>query len=122
MQPIFPRVPATRPIGPFLIYAQRFDVIPQLTSTSRRAMCPEPTTGMYVVKHATRVDGSRVGGVVALSRLRAPAPLLPRFVGDTADPRLTKHNSLEYSPEAWLNKFHDKDLFYTLTMTAAGAS
>jgi hypothetical protein len=70
---------------------------------------------MYVLKRAKRADGSRVGDILPLSWLRAPAPLQPRFIGPAADPRLTKHNSLEYSREFWLNKYSDKDFYYALT-------
>jgi hypothetical protein len=74
---------------------------------------------MYVLKHTKCTDGSRIGNIVALSRLWALAPLLPRFVGNTADSRLTMQNCLDYSSEVWLNKFHHKDLFYILTFGAA---
>jgi hypothetical protein len=115
-RPVFDQGSPPR-VDPFLIYCQRFDIVPQLTSTSGRATYPELTTGMYVLKRATRTDGSRIGDIVGLSQLRAPAPLLPRFVGRSADTRLTMHNSLEYSSEAWLNKYHDHEIFYALTLT-----
>jgi hypothetical protein len=121
MRPVLNRgMPPIHRLEPYFIYAQRFDVVPQLTSSSRWAACPERSTGMFVLKRATRANGSRIGGIVALSCLRAPAPLLPRFVGGNADPRLTMHNCLDYSSEAWLNKYHEKDLFYTLTLASSG--
>ena len=117
MRPVFQSTSTAR-ADSFLIYGQRFDVVPQVTQTSRRAICPEPTTGMYVLKRATRADGSRVGDVVSLSRLRAPAPLLPCFVGASADARLTAHNSIDYSSEVWLNKYQDHEIFYSLTLAS----
>jgi hypothetical protein len=105
-----------RGLDQYLVYAYRYDVVPQSAPGSRRAACPELTTGMYVLKRGTRTNGSRIGDVVSLSTLRAPAPLLPRFVGASADPRLTMHNSLNYSSEAWLNKYHDHETFYALSL------
>lgn len=106
-------------LDPYLIYAHRFDIVPQNDpDTSRRETRPEYATGMYVVKRARRSDGSCIGDILSLSQLRAPAPLQPRFPGVAADPRLKAHNSLEYSQEFWLNKYFEKDLYYALTFGA----
>lgn len=99
----------------FLTYAERFDVIPQPTNlgSTTRARCPDPVTGMYVLKRAFRSNGTRMGGVVPLSQARIAAPLIPKY-GTQADPKLTCHNSLEFSTEFFLNHFFDKELYYFL--------
>jgi hypothetical protein len=123
MQPIRGRAcPAIRGLDQYLIYAHRYDVVPQSAPALRRAARPELTTGMYVLKHGTRADGSRIGDVVNLLAIRAPAPLLPRFVGTSADPRLAAHNSLNYSSEVWLNKYHDDETFYALSLPPISAN
>jgi hypothetical protein len=116
MQPILGRgCPTIHGLDQYLIYAYRYDIVPQSAPASRRVARLELTTGMYVLKRGTRADGSRIGDVVNLSAIRAPAPLLPRFVGTSADPRLAPHSSLNYSSEVWLNKYHDHEIFYALS-------
>ena len=97
----------------FLVYAERFSIIPQPThyGSTTRGPCPDPATGMYVVERSVRSDGTRLGDVVPLSQLRIPSPLIPRY-GIRADPRLTAQNSSEYSTEFHLNHFFDKELYY----------
>lgn len=68
---------------------------------------------MYVLKRARRSDGTIMGGILPLCQTRALVDLVPRF-GNEADRRLTKANILEYSAEFWLNKYFDKEIFYTL--------
>ena len=98
----------------YLVYAQRFDIVPQLTITPpARAATPDPTTGLYVVKRALRADGSRIGDIVPLSHCRTPVQLIPRF-GAKADTRLTSSNSMEWSREFFLNAYFDKDIFQYL--------
>lgn len=100
-------------INVFLIYAEHFDIIPQPTSygSMTRGCCPDPATGMYVMKRSLRSSGARLGDVVPLSQARIFAPLIPRY-GDRADPKLTAQNSLEFSTEFHLNHFFDKELYY----------
>ena len=102
-------------VNVYLIYAERFDIIPQLThlTSTSRARCPDPVTGMYVVKRATRSNGTRMGDVVPLTQIRSTAPLIPRY-GSRAHPKLTSRNSMEFSTEFYLNKFFDKDLYYMM--------
>jgi hypothetical protein len=66
-----------------------------------------------MLKRALRGDGSRIGDIVPLSRLRIPVELIPRF-GKNADLRLTRYNSLEYSSEFYLNKYSDKEILYSV--------
>jgi hypothetical protein len=68
---------------------------------------------MYVLKRSHRSDGSRMGDIIPLTNLRAPADIIPRF-HRKVDARLTKGSSLEYSQDFFLNKFFDPELFYAL--------
>lgn len=98
----------------YLLYAQRFDIIPQPTTTPpTRAMIPDPTTGLYVFKRALRTDKTRIGDIIPLSHCRMPIQLVPRF-GTKADVRLTSKNSMEWSREFFLNAYFDKDIFQYL--------
>jgi hypothetical protein len=101
----------------FLAYVQRFDVVPQTTFTSAsglsRGCHPDPVSKMYVLKRSTRANGTRMGGIIPLSHLRAPADLITRFF-QVADARLTKESSLEYGTEFLLNDFFTKDLYPAL--------
>lgn len=100
----------------FLAYVQRFDIIPQTTSTgstTSRGYVPEPSTKMYILKRSSRADGIRMGDIIPLSHIRAAVDLVPQFM-EAADSRLTKENSLEYSNEFLLNHFFDKQIYYSL--------
>lgn len=102
----------------FLAYIQRFDIIPQLNplisgSTTQRGQYPDPSSGMYVVKKATRSNGTPIGDIVPLNQLQSLVDLTPRF-GAKADTRFDKTNSLACATEFWLNKYFDKDLFFAL--------
>lgn len=66
---------------------------------------------MYILKRATRSDGSRLGDIVEVQNIRTPVELIPRF-GEKADPRLTPYNSLEFSKEVRLNKYSEKELLW----------
>jgi hypothetical protein len=68
---------------------------------------------MYVVKRASRSNGTRMGDIIPLSEIRIGTPLIPRY-GPQADPKLTSRNSMEFSTEFFLNKFFDKELYYTM--------
>ena len=81
---------------------------------TRQGPYPDPASQMFVLKRALRQDGSIIGDVISLSRLRALVELTPVF-GEKADLRLTKESSLEYSVHFWLDKYFDKELFYALT-------
>jgi hypothetical protein len=97
----------------FLIYAQWFDIVPQSTNlgSTMHAHCPDPVTGMYVMKRSSQSNSVHMGGVVPLSQIQIAAPLIPKY-GAQADPKLTSHNSLEFSTEFYLNDFFDKELYY----------
>jgi len=101
----------------FLTYVQRFDIVPQRSSTvsttTTKSPCPEPSSSLYVLKRAKRTDDSIIGDVVPLRQLRALVDLVPRF--HEATPRaLTNKNSSVYSTEFFLNKYFDKEMFWAL--------
>jgi hypothetical protein len=99
---------------PYLAYCQRLDIVPQTVVPGQTAeRVADPVSGMFIVKRALRADGTRVGDIVPLSRLRVPVELIPRF-GKKADARLTPQNSLEYTSEFYLNKYSDKEIFYSV--------
>lgn len=99
---------------PFLVYCQRFDIVPQSTTPGgRRYPVADPVAGMYVLKRALRVDNSRIGDIIPLSRLRTPLDLIP-LCGSKADTRLTDKNSCQYASEFHLNKYWDKEIFASI--------
>lgn len=95
------------PTTAYLMYAQRFDIVPQNGSPTGR----ELSSGMYVLKRAKRADGSRLGDVIEVKNIRTPVELIARF-GRKADPRFTPYNSLEFSSEVRLNKYSSKELLW----------
>ncbi|KAF8421732.1 hypothetical protein L210DRAFT_865548 [Boletus edulis BED1] len=102
-------------VGPyshrFLVYAQRFDIVPQGNSGV------ECTTGLHVLKRATQhVSGmtSTLGDIFPLDQLRSYMHVVPRF-GRVADNRLTSSNFVEYPESFFLNKYIDKDFFYAIS-------
>ncbi|KAJ6577731.1 hypothetical protein B0H19DRAFT_1337416 [Mycena capillaripes] len=113
---VVPRNGFVSPVGTdqFLAYVQRFDIVSQIDPvTQTRGSVPEPTTGMYQVKRARRADGSPMGDIVPLERLRAAVELTPRF-GKTANKRLTHATTLDYCEDFWLDHWYTKELFWTL--------
>ncbi|CAA7259005.1 unnamed protein product [Cyclocybe aegerita] len=102
--------------GRFLAYIQRYDIISHLKDPKNPATCgphPEPSSGLHLLKHGMRTNGELIGDVVPLCQLRALADVSPRL-GQKADRKFTKQNSLHYSTEFWLNKYFDKETFYAL--------
>ena len=95
----------------FLIYVERFDVLPHANSVSRRNA--DPSTRMPLLQRSLRSNGMRMGDVILLSSLRSSIDLVPSF-NKTADNRLMKETSLEYSPMFSLNDHFTKNLFHTL--------
>ncbi|KAI5986321.1 hypothetical protein EDD15DRAFT_2174972 [Pisolithus albus] len=85
----------------FLVYVRRFDVVNV-----------EPSTHLHVLKWAVRASGSYFGDVFPLDQISSFAHVVPRF-GETADKRLTYMNSFHASQSFYLNRYFDKDFFYT---------
>ncbi|KAI6004712.1 hypothetical protein EDD15DRAFT_2384724 [Pisolithus albus] len=92
----------------FLIYAQRFDIVPQGNSSVER------TTGLHVLKKAMRASGSELGEVFPLDQLRSYAHVVLRF-GRKADNHLTSTNCIHSSLSFFLNKYFEKDFFYAIS-------
>ncbi|KAJ7023961.1 hypothetical protein C8F04DRAFT_1303601 [Mycena alexandri] len=117
---IFRVVPWTDFIAPagteqFLAYVQRFDIVSQPNpGGGANGPFPEPSTGMFLLKRARRADGSAMGDIVPLHRVRAPIELTPRF-GKVANKKLTSQTSLDYCDEFWLDKWFTKELFWSLS-------
>ncbi|KAJ7821497.1 hypothetical protein B0H13DRAFT_2241738 [Mycena leptocephala] len=88
----------------FLAYVQRFNVRSFSRTYDR----------MYQLKRARRADGSPMGDVVPLERLRAKVELSPRH-GKTADKRLKHETTLDYCQDFHLDHFFNKELFWALT-------
>jgi hypothetical protein len=108
------QTPSVLAENPFVAYVQRFDIVPQFNPvTETTTQCPESGTSLYVLRRARRTDGSLLGDIIPLYQLRCLVSLIPRF-GEKADPRLSKTSSLFYSNEFWLNKYFNKELFYSL--------
>ncbi|KAJ7703454.1 hypothetical protein B0H16DRAFT_1347131 [Mycena metata] len=108
------QLPAPRTEG-FLAYVERFNIIPQANPQGGgKGRFPEPATGMYLVKRARRSDGSAMGDIIPLDRIRAPVELTPRF-GKVADKRLSKETSLDVWDEFWLPRWFNKELFFALS-------
>ncbi|KAF8442868.1 hypothetical protein L210DRAFT_3397165, partial [Boletus edulis BED1] len=91
-----------------LVYAERLDVVYQRGSET------EPTTGLHVLQMAKRASGENIGEVFPLDQLRSYAHIVPRF-GRVADNRLTHSNSIYGSKNFFLNKYFDKDFFYSIS-------
>ncbi|KAA1479646.1 hypothetical protein DENSPDRAFT_750630, partial [Dentipellis sp. KUC8613] len=101
-------------VAPYLAYAYRFDFLSQGPPAGHangvHQFTPDPTTGLYILRKATRSDGSRMGGIIPLSQIRMPVQLIPRF-GKVADSRMDAKNSLACCQDFYLNHYVDKDTF-----------
>lgn len=100
--------------GRFLVYARRYDILPQRTGSSQHGIYPAPNAGLFLMKKATRSNGETAGDIIPLDQLRSIVDLAPRF-GEKANPQLTATNSIAFSTEFWLNKYFDKELFYAFS-------
>ncbi|KAF9522048.1 hypothetical protein CPB83DRAFT_777635, partial [Crepidotus variabilis] len=101
----------------FLSYVKRYDIITQSDiNTGIRGQFPEPSSSLYTLKKGKRTSGEVIGDIVPLDQVRALVDINPRL-GQVADRRLTKETSLAFCSEFYLNKYFDKELFYTLTLT-----
>lgn len=103
----------------FLIYARRFDIVPQINknisgSSTARGPYPEPKSSLYILKRARRANGELIGDILPLQQVKTPVDLTPSF-GNKADRRLTKYNSSTYCSEFRLNKYFDKELYLSLS-------
>ncbi|KIM63452.1 hypothetical protein SCLCIDRAFT_117074 [Scleroderma citrinum Foug A] len=109
MHPVSPRGTVNPFTNRFLIYVQQFNIVPQANGSA-----VEHTTGLHVLKRATRASGSVLGEIFPLDQIRSYAHIVPRF-DRTADNRLTTSNSIHFSQSFFLNKYFDKDFFYAIS-------
>ena len=72
---------------------------------------PDPITGMYVLKKATRSNGSPMGAIVPLYHCHIPVNLVPQF-GDAVNAYLTAQTSTEQSATFFLNHYFDPADFF----------
>ena len=115
--PYTAETPAGRQItSRFLAYVRRYDIIQQRnpTNPTRQGLHPEPNSGLFLLKRATRSTGEEAADIIPLDQLRSLADVAPRF-GEKADPRFTNTNSSTYATQFWLNKYFNKELFYALS-------
>ncbi|KAF9245449.1 hypothetical protein BU15DRAFT_71197 [Melanogaster broomeanus] len=112
MRPVPPK--GTHPAwsSRFLVYVQRLD----LELQSRRGLMVDPITGMHILKRATRSPNALMGDILPLDQLRAFTHIIPRF-GEVANPRLNCFNSSHFAKSFYLNKYFDKEFYYTLSAT-----
>ena len=96
-------------ITAYLLYAQRYNVVPQTASMTGR----ESSTDMFIMKRATRQGGARLGDIVEVEDIRCPVELVPRF-GRKADVHCTPYNSLEFFTEVRLNKYSSKEFCWIM--------
>ena len=101
-------IPTKHPL--YLVYVQRFDIVPQMHLPRGGRLAPDPVHGMYVLRRARRSDGSPMGAIVPLYHLCMPIHLIPQF-GGKADPHLTPQTSFDNSHLFFLNHYFDKEDF-----------
>ena len=101
-------IPTRHPF--YLVYVQRFNIVPQTHLPRGRRLAPDPIHGMYTLRRARRSDGSPMGGIIPLHHLRASVHLIPRF-GEKADPCSTSRTSFDSSDIFFLNHYFDKEDF-----------
>ena len=114
--PFAETLPGRQITSRFLAYIRRYDILPQQNPANRaqQGKFPDPNTGLFLLKRATRSNGELVGDILPLDQLRSLVDIAPRF-GEKANPRLTNTTSLSFAKEFWLNKYFDKELFYALS-------
>ena len=94
----------------FLAYVHCFNIVPQQGTPNQ----VHPGTGMHLLQHAVRSDGSRIGDVIPIMQVHSLAHLIPNF-GNEAHSRLTRDNSYDVSNEFWLNKYWLKEFYFALS-------
>ena len=102
--------------GQFLAYVRHYDILPQRDpkNHTRKGIFPDPNTGLFLLKRATRSNSKMAGDIILLNQLRSLVDVAPHF-GNKANPQLMNTNSLSFATELWLNKYFYKELFYALS-------
>jgi hypothetical protein len=91
-------------INTFFAYIQHFNLASEMDSTS----------GLHSLKRATRRDGSHIGDVVPVAHICSLAQIIPR-VSKVANSHLNCYTSNEHSINFRLNKYWNKQFYYSLT-------
>ncbi|KAG1719526.1 hypothetical protein EDB19DRAFT_1918787 [Suillus lakei] len=99
----------------FLTYVQCLDMVPQ-----QHRMVLDHTTQMHVLKRAMHAGATPFGNILPLDQLRSFAHIIPRS-GPCADTRLMPQNSSKFAQSFLLNKYIDKDFYYTISESNAAA-
>ena len=95
-------------VGRFLIYAECLNNIIQANGS-----LVEPSSGLHVLKRATRASGVPLGEIFPLDQLQSYCNITPRF-DHVADSRLSRYNSIHFSHTMFLNKYFDKDFNFVV--------
>ncbi|KAG9309565.1 hypothetical protein JVU11DRAFT_10545 [Chiua virens] len=91
-------------INTFFTYVQRFHV-----------GTVDAASGLHPLKCMTRRDRSHIRDIILLSHIRSPAQIIPCF-GKAANPHLNAGTSYELSSDFWLNKYWNKQFYYSLML------
>jgi hypothetical protein len=93
----------------FLIYAERLNIVTQANGS-----LVEPSSGLHILKQATRASGAPLGEIFPLDQLRSYCNLTPHF-DRVVDSQLSCYNSIHFSHTMFLNKSFDKNFYYAVT-------
>ncbi|KAJ4494093.1 hypothetical protein C8J55DRAFT_416949 [Lentinula edodes] len=107
----------------FLAYCERLDVVnqppPPLEYRSLPGYnawpshFPDYSSGCFILKRARRADGTPFGDIIPVSQFRSLVDICPRY-RSTPHASLTRSSSQYHSDEFFLNKYFNKELFFTL--------
>ncbi|KAJ4496908.1 hypothetical protein C8R41DRAFT_708635, partial [Lentinula lateritia] len=107
----------------FLAYCERLDVVnqppPPLEYRSLPGYnawpshFPDYSSGCFILKRARRADGTPFGDIIPVSQFRSLVDICPRY-RSTPHTSLTRSSSQYHSDEFFLNKYFNKELFFTL--------
>ena len=86
----------------FLAYVQRLN-----------ATAPDAASGLHGLKRAVRTNGMHIGDIIPLTHICSPAHVIPCF-GRAANARINSQTSYELLTEFWLNKYWNKQFYYSL--------
>ncbi|KXN84447.1 hypothetical protein AN958_12599, partial [Leucoagaricus sp. SymC.cos] len=84
------------------------------TNMSLKGPFPEPVTGLHLLKKTRRTNRELFGDILPLGQIRDLVDLVLKM-GAQTNRRFTKENALQFAEEVWLNKFFDKEHFFSLS-------
>ncbi|KAJ4484164.1 hypothetical protein C8J55DRAFT_426296 [Lentinula edodes] len=74
---------------------------------------PDYSSGCFILKRARRADGTPFGDIIPVSQFRSLVDICPCY-RSTPHASLTRSSSQYHSDEFFLNKYFNKELFFTL--------